>query len=555
MESGNQVLSAGSGPEEAGGYRRSRLTLVVPTRNEAGNIPRLVSEVRRSLADIDYRLIFVDDSTDETPEIVRSLAAEDARITLIHREGEDREGGLSTAVTTGIDMVAEASEYTCVMDADLQHPPEKVREMLETAETEGSDVVVASRYVSGGSYEGLSGPVRRAVSTGSKYLAQIVFREARKTTDPMTGFFLVRNEAISGIQLRPTGFKILVEILVCAPDLKVVEVPFNFQARNAGVSKASLGQGAEYLSHLASLFWYVPSAGRFWKFAMVGASGVLVNMAVLITLAEYVDAHKVIAWMFAVGLSTLSNFLLNSAFTWRDVRHSSRIHFLARGALAYPVAIIGIGANFAVYYPLLKYVTGAFPYYVAFNFLGILAGMMVNFTLNSRIVFRPSKPDYPDPEEGPDVVAERVRSALGADLVALIRAGDRRTVGLAPGGRINEADQSIAGLALHNGQPMLLVNGPRRLPQARTNARWDNSLAVPVSLDDRIRGVFYVTRRRGERFSEDDLHWLTAYVQDAGRIFDSAAAPPPVSPGRSGQSAPSRDATAKVPGGASRESG
>ena len=493
---------------------------MVPTRNEAGNVPRLVSEVRDTLSDIDYRLVFVDDSTDETPEIVRSLAAEDPRITLIHREDEDREGGLSTAVTTGMDTVAEASEYTCVMDADLQHPPHKVREMLETAEAEGSDVVVASRYVAGGSYDGLSGPVRRGVSTGSKYLAQLVFREARKTTDPMTGFFLVRNEAISGLQLRPTGFKILVEILVCAPDLKVVEVPFNFQARNAGVSKASLGQGAEYLTHLASLFWYVPSAGRFWKFALVGASGVLVNMVTLVVLAEYVDAHKVIAWMFAVGLSILSNFLLNNAFTWRDVRNSSRIHFLMRGALAYPVAIIGIGANFAVYYPLIKYVSEDFPYYVGFNFMGIVAATLVNFTLNSRVVFRISEPESPDPDETPDEIANRVRSALGADLAALIRAGDLETVGLSPADCLTDADRGIAELALRNGQPMLVVNGPRRLPQARTNARWDNSLAVPVSLGERTRGVFYATRRRGASFSEDDLHWLTAYVQGTGRIFE-----------------------------------
>lgn len=533
MEPGTQVLSGGRGPGGPASPGRSRLTLVVPTRNEAANVSRLVSEVRETLSDIDYRLVFVDDSTDDTPEIVSSLAAEDPRITLIHREGADREGGLSTAVTTGMDTVAEASEYTCVMDADLQHPPEKVREMLRTAEAEGSDVVVASRYVSGGSYEGLSGPVRRAVSTGSKYLAQIVFREARKTSDPMTGFFLVRNEAISGLQLRPTGFKILVEILVCAPELKVTEVPFNFQARNAGVSKASLGQGLEYLSHLASLFWYVPSAGRFWKFALVGASGVLVNMATLIALAEYVNAHKVIAWMFAVGLSILSNFLLNNAFTWRDVRHSSRIHFLARGALAYPVAIIGIGANFAVYYPLVKYVSDAFPYYVGFNFLGIVAGMMVNFTLNSRVVFRASEPESPHPEEGPGEIADRVRSALGADLVALLRVGDLEAIGLSPQGLLTEADRGIAELALRNGHPMLVVNGPRRLPQARTNARWDNALAVPVSFEDRTRGVVYATRRRGIRFSEEDLHWLTTYVRDTGGIFA-----PPVEAGRADERGP-----------------
>ncbi|MDN5697297.1 MAG: GtrA family protein, partial [Rubrobacter sp.] len=394
-----------------------------------------------------------------------------------------------------------------------------VREMLDTAEEEGSDVVVASRYLKGGSYEGLSGPVRRAVSTGSKYLAQLVFREARKTSDPMTGFFLVRGAAISGLQLRPTGFKILVEILVCAPEMKVTEVPFNFQARNAGVSKASVGQGMEYLSHLASLFWYVPSAGRFWKFALVGASGVLVNMATLVILAEYVNAHKVIAWMFAVGLSILSNFLLNNAFTWSDVRNSSRIHFLMRGALAYPVAILGIGANFAVYYPLVKYVSEDFPYYVGFNFLGILAAMAVNFTLNSQIVFKPSEPSAPDPEASPEEVAEEVRDGLRADLAALVRASDLSTAGVSPDGYLSAADRSVVELALKNAQPMLVVNGPRRLPQARTNARWENSLAVPVAHGEQILGVFYATRRASARFSEEDLHWLTAYAKDAAPFF------------------------------------
>src|SRR5215207_1264019 len=179
--------------------RGDLLTLVIPTRNEADNVPRLVRELKESLSGVDYRVVFVDDSTDQTPEVIRSLREEDDRIVLIHREDAERDGGLSTAVITGIDALANESKYTCVMDADLQHPPEKVREMLEEARTSGADVVVASRYARGGSYTGLSGPLRRAVSLGSKYLAQIVFKEARKTSDPLTGFFLFRNAAISGI--------------------------------------------------------------------------------------------------------------------------------------------------------------------------------------------------------------------------------------------------------------------------------------------------------------------------------------------------------------------
>ncbi len=394
MEAQGRTATGRTGEKGTG---RVLLTVVVPTRNEAENVGGLVRGLREGLAGVEFRVVFVDDSTDGTPGVIRGLAEEDGRVTLVHREGAEREGGLSTAVTTGMELFSPESEFTCVMDADGQHPPGKVREMLEVAQAGDADVVVASRYARGGSYEGLSGWTRRAVSLGSKSLARVVFKEARKTTDPLTGFFLVRNEAISGIQFRPTGFKVLLEILVCAPELRVAEVPFEFRARNAGVSKASLRQGLEYLTHILSLFWYVPSAGRFWKFAMVGASGVVVNSLVLVTLAEVFDAHKVIAWMFAVGLSILSNFLLNNAFTWRDVRHSSRIHFLLRGALAYPVAVMGIGANFAVFYPLLNYVSAEFPLYVVFKFICILAATAVNFALSSRLVFKPSLPANLDP--------------------------------------------------------------------------------------------------------------------------------------------------------------
>ncbi|WP_219974332.1 glycosyltransferase [Rubrobacter xylanophilus] len=507
---------AGAGTER---QRKVLLTLVIPTCDEAENVPLLVRRLRESLGDLDYRVVFVDDSTDETPEIIRSLGREDGRISLIRREGAEREGGLSTAVTRGLDEVASHSVYTCVMDADLQHPPHKVRQMLKTARSTNADVVVASRYARGGSYAGLQGPLRKAVSLGSKYLAQLIFGEARKTSDPMSGFFLIRNEAVQDIQFRPTGFKVLLEILVCAPELKVVEIPLKFEARNAGVSKATLRQGLEYLTHIASLFWYVPSAGRFWKFAMVGASGVLVNNLTLVTLAEYFDAHKVIAWMFAVGVSILSNFLLNNAFTWRDVRHSSRIHFLLRGALAYPVAIMGIGANFAVYYPLLKYVSDEFPYYVLFNLLGIAAGTSVNFILSSRLVFRRPHQRKLDPDLPPERTAEEIRQELKAERVALVRLPEMIPLNKGSATRLQDQDRSVIEMVSRTGTPTLTVTGPRRLPQARTNTRWSNSVAVPVLDDGRTVGVVYATRYSTEPFDEEDLHWLTAYASEAAPMF------------------------------------
>jgi dolichol-phosphate mannosyltransferase len=515
-----QRQTVGDEPEGAGNPDRVLLTLVVPTRNEVDNVPRLVRELRESLSDLDYRVVFVDDSADGTPGVIRDLAGEDGRVRLVRREGAERRGGLSTAVTTGMDLFSGASEYTCVMDADLQHPPEKVREMLEIARRTDAEVVVASRYAPGGSYAGLSGTARRAVSVGSKYLAQSVFKEARKTSDPMTGFFLVKNKAISDIQFRPMGFKVLLEILVCAPELKVIEAPFDFRARHAGVSKATVRQGFDYLTHILSLFWYVPSAGRFWKFCLVGASGVLVNMVTLIVLAEYFHAHKVIAWMFAVGISILSNFLLNNAFTWRDIRHSSRIHFFLRGVLAYPVAIMGIGANFAVWYPLVKYISDEFPYYALFNLLGIIAGTSVNFILSSRLVFRPPTPRTLDPDAPPKEIAEGIRRELRADRVGLIRVPDLTSLEELSPQELTASDRSVIDLVVKTTHPTLTVTGPRRLPQARTNARWNNSLAVPIFDKERAVGVVYVYRNSTEPFTEADLHWLTAYTSTATQIFE-----------------------------------
>src|SRR5215208_1920132 len=448
MKADKQAVTGG--PERGRSQEKELLTLVVPTRNEAENIPKLVHELRESLLDLDYKVVFVDDSTDETPEVIQGLSEQDGRIQLVRREGTERYGGLSTAVTTGMELFSGASEYTCVMDADLQHPPEKVSEMLEIARRSDADVVVASRYGPGGSHAGLSGRMRRAVSVVSKYLARILFKEARKTNDPMAGFFLIKNQAISGIQFRPTGFKVLLEVL---------ETPFEFQVRHAGVSKATMRQGFEYLTHILSLFWYVPSAGRFWKFALVGASGVLVNMVTLIVLAEYFHAHKVIAWMFAVGLSILSNFLLNNAFTWRDIRHSSRTHFLLRGALAYPVAIMGIGANFAVYYPLLKYVSEAFPYYVLFNLLGIAAGTSVNFILSSRLVFRPSTPRSLDPGAPKEQIVEGIRRELRADMVALIPVPHLTPLSTPEPPELTTTDQSVIDLVINTSHPTLTVTG------------------------------------------------------------------------------------------------
>jgi dolichol-phosphate mannosyltransferase len=146
--------------------------------------------------------------------------------------------------------------YVCVLDADLQHPPARIPEMLATARSTGADIVIASRYIPGGSAGGLGGPLRKFYSRGLKLLSQMVFpRRLAGISDPLGGYFLLRRSVVQGTNLRPLGYKILLEILVRCQWQRVSEVPYRFELRQHGDSKANIRQGLQFLQHLAILVW------------------------------------------------------------------------------------------------------------------------------------------------------------------------------------------------------------------------------------------------------------------------------------------------------------
>jgi glycosyltransferase involved in cell wall biosynthesis len=225
------------------------LSVVVPTRNEADNILELLARIDRALAGISYEVIVVDDSDDQTPQIVDTESGAGRPVRLIHREGQERAGGLSSAVVAGFS--AAQGNYLVCLDADLQHPPEKVPLLIGALKD--ADVAVASRYIAGGDAGGLDGPVRRLGSFGAKLLAQVLVPNARCSSDPLGGFFALRREAIENVELRPVGYKILLEVLARGRVRRVAEVPYTFQPRHAGQSKADLRQMRLYLQHLTRL--------------------------------------------------------------------------------------------------------------------------------------------------------------------------------------------------------------------------------------------------------------------------------------------------------------
>ena len=228
--------------------------------------PLLVSRLSETLVDVPSEVIFVDDSDDDTPDVIRhAMAQAGLNAKIIHRKGEARRGGLSTAAVEGVRSAN--GRYGCIMDADLQHPPELIISLLSRAEESGADIVIASRNVEGGSGAGLSGHSRRFISWASKWLVKILFfRTLHSITDPLSGFFLARQALLNGTFLRPIGFKILLDVLVRCDWSAVDEIPLCFAPRAAGVSKATLSQGRDFLAHTLTLFLHVRFNNRGREF-------------------------------------------------------------------------------------------------------------------------------------------------------------------------------------------------------------------------------------------------------------------------------------------------
>jgi len=234
----------------------SQVTVVVPTRNERDNIQPLLQSLESTMQGIDTTIIFVDDSDDDTATRIADeslmFTSDGFRPLLIERVGEERVGGLSGAVLAGLE--AATTQWVCVMDGDLQHPPATVLEMLDRASDADTSIVIASRYAADGSNAGLSRPGRKLASTMAGQLAKSAFSTAlANVTDPMSGFFLVDKSRLDTRLIRPRGFKILLEILVSHPDLNPCEVAFTFAGRESGESKASPKQGLEFVRQLRQL--------------------------------------------------------------------------------------------------------------------------------------------------------------------------------------------------------------------------------------------------------------------------------------------------------------
>ncbi len=291
------------------------LSVVVPTRNERENVCPLLEALRTALQDLCVEVIFIDDSDDDTPAIINAAASalnsSLFHIRLEHRPpGQARAGGLATAVVYGL-TIAQAY-YVAVIDADLQHPPEQLRKFYEQAGSHNVDLALASRYIPGGSYQGLDGTGRRLISIGMKSIARLLFPERLwRISDPLGGFFLLRRALLTGVVLRPIGYKILLEILLRCQWRNAIEIPYHFRARIHGRSKADINQGIMALQHMLRLWIEVPSAGRVWKIGLLILFGLF---AALLSFAVQTLVSSLWGYLVLIAFGAIAGplfFLLN----------------------------------------------------------------------------------------------------------------------------------------------------------------------------------------------------------------------------------------------------
>lgn len=401
------------------------ITVVIPTRNEQDNIGPLLARLDRCLEGLDAEILIVDDSSDATPSRVWEAATDcSVDVRLEHRPVGRRPGGLGGAVVQGLRLAR--GEWVVVMDGDLQHPPELVTELVGVGQSRRVDLVVATRHL-GGSADGLDGGARHAASSSAAAIARAVFpRRLSRLSDPMSGFFAVRRAALDPDRLRPNGFKILMEIVARQPGLHVAEVPFAFGERRSGASKAGVSEGLRFLSLLMTLRVAVlhqqvrrsqavsltQRIQRLLAFGLVGASGLVVNTAVLwLVTRQQASPHYLIGAIIATEASTTWNFALTERLVFRGPKPGT---VLSRGIRFYLLNHLALLPRLPLLALLVEW--GSLPLLAA-NLVTLVLLFLVRFVIaDSAIYAQAEVQSEPQPvrivvdvaQHGPDVRLSQV---------------------------------------------------------------------------------------------------------------------------------------------------
>lgn len=355
------------------------VSVVVPTFNESQNLPRLVASLAKTMGDMPWEVVFVDDnSPDGTWKVAKQLAQDDPKVRCLRRVGRR---GLAGACIEG--ALSSAAPIVAVMDADLQHDESILPSMIAKLLTDEADIVIGSRAVEGGS-GGAGFSARRAFgSQVATQMAALII--GRRVSDPMSGFFALKREIFEAVapHLIPSGFKILLDILASTDGkVRVAEVAYHFRSRQEGLSKFDARAMLDFLGLLLHRMTGGAVSVRFLLFMIVGAIGLAIHLVVLrLALGAGLDFEA--AQSAATVVAMTSNFAVNNLLTYSDMK--------LRGAAAvvgllkfYVVCGVGALANIGVASWL--FVTNE-SWWIA-GIAGVIVGATFNYTMSSIFVWR-----------------------------------------------------------------------------------------------------------------------------------------------------------------------
>ncbi len=342
----------------------SSVNVVIPTKNEAGNISELVRKIKASLQS-NYEIIIVDDSTDDTPQIAKGLGC---------RVVEGQGKGLGQAIIDGIN--ASNADVVVVMDADLSHSPQDISRLLKPILEQGADFVIASRFIKGGDVSDWNF-TRKIQSLIGVKLMQLVTR----VSDSNSGFFACRKSILEGVELKPHSWKIMLEVLFKGNWIFKTEVPIKFNDRTGGVSKNSNKERIRHAVHMFRLlFW---KFRRYITFACVGAIGALWYFSILYFLTEYAN----IWYGFSAAIGTIvaitNNYIINHFYTFRKEKQYNKNLF--KGWLKYTGnSMVGDGIDWFVLI-LLTEIFGI--WYMLSAFLASIVASVIKYAMAKQFIW------------------------------------------------------------------------------------------------------------------------------------------------------------------------
>lgn len=352
------------------------LSLILPTYNEAENIPELLPKIKQVLKKVPHEIIIVDDnSPDETWRVAQELAQSAEDVHVIRRV--DRRG-LSSAVIDG--FLAAKGDVLMVMDADGQHDMGKLSELYEAAQ-KNKGIAIGSRYVKGGSigeWDEQRYFMSRMATGMAKKLCKV------QVHDPMSGFFAIHRSVFEEVlpRLNPKGFKILLDLLVHVPkSTKTKEIPFTFGTRAHGESKLSRRVQIEFLEYLYDVVFgkYIPLA--FVKYCLVGSLGVVVNVIAFQLFSQVLSFSMAV--VAAIETAIISNFWMNNVWTFSHVQLRGKAIIVGLIKFNAACAVGGL-ANYAISTYLFAHGVPGMPAVI----IGAFTSVLWNYTMNRIFTWR-----------------------------------------------------------------------------------------------------------------------------------------------------------------------